>query len=106
MPIERGCEAEINQKTLDSGASRVAYDFEGRRIDQGPDFQERPAKEQVAISCDRCDLATVINTEGGAPFGAYNEAKRQIESFIRNNCQKLRDEGYKPEQMPEGWIPR
>lgn len=102
---ERGCEAKIQYRTIDPGASRIDHDFEGRRIDRGPGFKEKPAQVQATVACTRCELQEKLAVKGPAPYGASNEAHRQVVTIIRGECQKLKDAGFSPEMMPRDWVP-
>lgn len=98
------CEAQVSRKTLDHGEARIFYTLDGEKIDKGPGVVERPAREEAQITCDRCQLGTTLTVEGGAPYGAINEARRQVKEFIKMNCRKLRETDLSPEQMPKDWI--
>ena len=87
---EQMCEAKISYRTIDKGAARIVFDFEGRRHDLGPNVTDRPAVEEGTVDCDHCPIKGVVfQAEGGYPFGAINAARKRAAEILKDSCTKL-----------------
>ena len=106
--MQNTCEAVIKYKTITQGQTDCLYDLYGKRIDLPQGVKETPTVEETTITCQRCNLSKVFNTTG-IGFAAYNQAVREAQQFLRENCAKWKGKvakGDRTGQMPEDFLPQ
>lgn len=86
--FKEGREAKLPYKVVEKGTQRIVYDFDGRRVDLGPNVQDKPEKGQVELSCERCSLVGGVFEAEGMGYAALNQAKRDAVAYLRGNCGK------------------
>lgn len=102
------CEAVIKYKTLEKGRTDGLYDLYGKRITLPQGVKESPTVEETTITCQRCDLSKVFNTQG-VGFAAYNQAVREAREFLQKNCAKWQEKiarGDRTGGMPDSFLPQ